>query len=168
MKPGERIKSEREAQKLERKELAAKAGIPYPTLAGIENGDQSGSTKMHAIAAALGVSASWLETGRGRKLGVSEPSEKSQYSTLDADKLQASIQFLDEVFQAHGKAFVPSEKSLLIAAVYDELLRNPSPNWVALSIKYGRLAGGEDERKDEVGSAGKDDQGRARRRARKA
>ncbi len=67
MKIGERIRAEREAQGIERKDLAALTGLPYPTLAGIENGDQASSTKLHAIAAALRASPKWLETGRGPK-----------------------------------------------------------------------------------------------------
>lgn len=67
MKIGERIRAEREAQKLERKDICAATQIPYPTLAGIENGDQASSTRLHAIAAVLRVSPRWLETGRGPK-----------------------------------------------------------------------------------------------------
>lgn len=70
---GDRIKAEREGRNLTRKDLAALAGVPYPTLAGIENSDQSSSTKLHDIARALGVSPKWLETGRGPK-AASAPS----------------------------------------------------------------------------------------------
>lgn len=72
MSIGTRIREEREAQKIKRPELAKRAGIPYPTLAGIENGDQTTSTKIHAIAEALGVKPRWLETGEGPKHGVGE------------------------------------------------------------------------------------------------
>lgn len=64
---GDRIKAERAAQDIERKDLAALCKIPYPTLAGIENGDQASSTRLHAIAAALRVNIGWLETGKGPK-----------------------------------------------------------------------------------------------------
>gem|GEM_PF-6328077 len=40
-------------------------GIPYPTLAGIENGDQKGSTRLHVIAAKLAVNVHYLESGKG-------------------------------------------------------------------------------------------------------
>lgn len=76
MSVGERIKAERLSRKpvLERKELAALSGVPYPTLAGIENGDQASTTRLHAIAHALGVNPQWLETGAGPKYpGTARP-----------------------------------------------------------------------------------------------
>lgn len=65
MTVGDRIVQARKARDLTRGELAKRAGIPYPTLAGIENGDQGATTRLHAIAEALGVHARWLESGRG-------------------------------------------------------------------------------------------------------
>lgn len=63
---GTRIRQARKAQdNMSRTELARRTNIPYPTLAGIENGDQGSSTRLHAIAEALGVTVSWLETGKG-------------------------------------------------------------------------------------------------------
>lgn len=66
---GERIKEARQRAGLTRAEVAAKAGIAYPTLAGIENGDQRGTTRLPAIASALGVSSEWLLTGKGALAG---------------------------------------------------------------------------------------------------
>lgn len=62
---GGRIKAEREAQGISRKDLAARCKIPYPTLAGIENADQESTTRLHVIADSLGVNVAWLETGKG-------------------------------------------------------------------------------------------------------
>lgn len=164
---GDRVRRVREAQKISRKDLATYAGIGVSTLSDLELGLSESTTKLHRIAEKLGVSAQWLESGRGAK-AVSAGSEKSQPAGLDAGTLQQSIKFLDDVFLAAGKAFVPSSHTHLIAAVYSELQAESSPNLVALSIKYGKLVGGESERKVEAGSTGKNDQGRARRRAGKA
>lgn len=62
---GERIRATRERAGLSRAELATRAGIAYSTLAGIENGDQRGATRLPAIAAALSVNADWLLNGKG-------------------------------------------------------------------------------------------------------
>lgn len=51
---------------MKRTELSEAADIKYPTLSGLENGDQHESTKLPAIAKALGVSPHWLQTGKGR------------------------------------------------------------------------------------------------------
>lgn len=65
MTVGSRIKTAREAKGMSRPELAERAGIKYPTLAGLENGDQQSSTQLPIIAEVLGVRAEWLRTGSG-------------------------------------------------------------------------------------------------------
>lgn len=62
---GERIKEARRIRGLSRPQLAEAAKIKYPTLAGIENNDQAGTTQLPQIAEALRVSAKWLQTGKG-------------------------------------------------------------------------------------------------------
>lgn len=42
--------------------------MSYATLAGIENGDQNTTTRLHRLAAVLGVSPDWLDSGAGNKL----------------------------------------------------------------------------------------------------
>ena len=49
------------------KELAAKVGIKQPTLSELETGESAGTTNVASLAAALGVSALWLETGKGER-----------------------------------------------------------------------------------------------------
>jgi len=66
MKIGDRIKQARKLRGLNRTKLAKLIGMPYPTLAGIENGDQGGSTKLASISKALRVRPEWLETGNGQ------------------------------------------------------------------------------------------------------
>jgi transcriptional regulator with XRE-family HTH domain len=62
---GARIRTRREEKKFDRGAFAKLVGIPYSTLAEIENGKQKTSTKLHKIAAQLGVNIEWLETGQG-------------------------------------------------------------------------------------------------------
>ncbi len=90
---GKRIRRERQEQKLSRQALADLVPIPYPTLAGIENDDQLGSTRLHAIAAALGVSARWLETGRGLK-DAKKTSRESQPLILDPSIMAEALALL--------------------------------------------------------------------------
>lgn len=65
---GERIKEARKLRNMSRPALAEKTGIPYPTLAGLENGDQASSTELPVIAHVLEVHAYWLQTGKGPML----------------------------------------------------------------------------------------------------
>lgn len=64
---GDRIKEARKLRGMSRPQLAEAANIKYPTLAGIENNDQAGTTQLPQIADALGVSIRWLQTGKGQK-----------------------------------------------------------------------------------------------------
>lgn len=64
---GSRLRQEREAQGIDRKAFAKATGIGYSTIAELERGGMQTSTKLRVIAEALGVSLSWLETGKGPK-----------------------------------------------------------------------------------------------------
>lgn len=82
---GQRIKARRAELGISRPKLAQLTGIPYSTLAGIESGDQQGSTELHKIARALDCTTDYLATGRvqtreqaagyvaGAPLSVNEP-----------------------------------------------------------------------------------------------
>ncbi|WP_242876748.1 XRE family transcriptional regulator [Stenotrophomonas maltophilia] len=83
-KIGERIKAARERLGLSRSALADQAGIAYPTLAGIENGDQRGTTKLPAIATALNVDATWLLTGKGSMQPPQAPDPSDSWSDVPA------------------------------------------------------------------------------------
>jgi len=65
---GERIRAEREREKISRAALAKAAGIAVSTLSDLENGRSYGTTALHRIAKFLGVRAEYLETGIGPKL----------------------------------------------------------------------------------------------------
>ncbi len=67
---GERIKQARALRGLSRPQLAEAAKVKYPTLAGIENNDQTGTTQLPQIAEALGVTIRWLQTGKGPRDAV--------------------------------------------------------------------------------------------------
>lgn len=82
MSVGKRIKEAREAKGLSRPQLADLTGIKYPTLAGIENGDQGSSTQIPVIADVLGVNPLWLSTGRGPKNLSALPESPRQSSHL--------------------------------------------------------------------------------------
>jgi transcriptional regulator with XRE-family HTH domain len=95
---GERIRKERDVQGISRPQLAKLTGIPYPTLSGIESGDQGSTTRLHQIADALGVRPKWLETGEGPKHGVAEaiPRYSSQDVRPDFEKLGLAVHVLRE------------------------------------------------------------------------
>ncbi len=64
---GDRIRAEREAQGIDRADLAAYAGIAKTTLSDLERGSSKSTTTLHRIADRLKVTTKWLETGRGAK-----------------------------------------------------------------------------------------------------
>jgi len=64
---GARIRAERETQQISRSELAKAAGIAVSTLSDLELGESKSTSALHKIAARLGVSPHWLETGKGPK-----------------------------------------------------------------------------------------------------
>lgn len=65
MSIGSRIKEARRAAKLTQKALAQKVGMAQASLSELETGESQGTTMIGSFAAVLGVSALWLETGKG-------------------------------------------------------------------------------------------------------
>ncbi|MCA8017766.1 XRE family transcriptional regulator [Burkholderia metallica] len=64
---GSRVKDARLAAKLSQEALARQVGVSQGLIGQIESGKNQGSKYIAAIARALGVSADWLETGKGRR-----------------------------------------------------------------------------------------------------
>jgi transcriptional regulator with XRE-family HTH domain len=62
---GERIKSRRLQLRLSQAKLATLSGLAQSTISDLERGMHQGTTNVASLAAALKVSALWLETGRG-------------------------------------------------------------------------------------------------------
>ncbi|QNH21223.1 hypothetical protein HEP73_02135 [Xanthomonas sp. GW] len=119
---GDRIVEAREAKGMSRPDLARLAKVKYPTLAGLENGDQVTSTQLPALAAVLGVTALWLATGKEpRYADASEPDDPAELGTpagLDLRLLSRTHAFLaaDHPYDLadHGDA-------ALFASAYDWL-----------------------------------------------
>lgn len=70
MSIGSRIKEARKQAKLSQSALAQKVGMSQSALSELETGESSGTTLLASLAAALGVNALWLETGKGPALGT--------------------------------------------------------------------------------------------------
>lgn len=64
----ERLKRAREDKHLTQPELAARAGVSQGTIGNIEAGLRKNPRELLAIAAALGVEAEWLKSGKGPSL----------------------------------------------------------------------------------------------------
>lgn len=67
MSIGKRVREARLEANLTQKALAIKSGIKQPTISSLESGESQSSGSLAQMAAALGVNALWLETGKGPK-----------------------------------------------------------------------------------------------------
>jgi transcriptional regulator with XRE-family HTH domain len=123
---GQRIVKAREALGWKRPKLAEEAGVPYPTLAGLENGDQQSSTHIPAIAAATGVSALWLATGRGA-MKPTGGDVASQSARPDPAIIIQTLDFLEKAFGAIDKKFVLRQEADLFADAYEWLAEDDRP-----------------------------------------
>lgn len=110
---------------MSRPKLAKASGVPYPTLAGIENDDQGSSTRLHAIAKALRARVEYLETGRGQwDADIADASVRIARSTaIDGDILRQAIVNAEQWISAHGIAnrITPADRAEVIMATYDGL-----------------------------------------------
>lgn len=124
--------------------------------------------------AMTGVSLDWLNDGEGQ-MKMAQRAETyrvaeaalpypSQPGGLDADKLSTSIRFLEMQFSLWGREFIATERTMLIAAVYDRLTAAESPNLVELGQWLADQLKAEDESnvgQGKTGSAGEHDRKRA-------
>lgn len=104
---GARIREARKAKGISRPALARTSGIPYPTLAGIENGDQGSSTQLDVIADALDVRVEWLRTGQGR-MAKERHAADDQWPDILAYRQAASLgdgAVPDEYAETHSLKF---------------------------------------------------------------
>lgn len=167
---GERIKQARADRQMSRTELARVTSIPYPTLAGIENGDQDSTTRLHVIAKALGVRAEWLETGKGAK-DAAEPAQHhvSQAVRLDPQMIADTAWALRTAYEAAGRTYNIEEEPERFVEMYlarMQMTEVPTPNNLArLVLKAAGVAQrGDDggERGDSAATAGSSKKGVSR------
>jgi transcriptional regulator with XRE-family HTH domain len=67
---GQRIKAARQEIPLTQTELGTKVGLRQSTISELEKGDSAGTAYLASIASVLGLSALWLETGKGPKYPI--------------------------------------------------------------------------------------------------
>lgn len=152
---GQRIVKAREALDWKRPKLAEEAGVPYPTLAGLENGDQQSSTWIPAIAAATGVSALWLASGKGA-MKLAQGSFASQSVRPDPEIIVETLDFLEKAFGALNKEFELRQEADLFADAYEWCAEDDRPvdqrnlaDFAAWRKKHmAGKAGGGDENED--------------------
>jgi transcriptional regulator with XRE-family HTH domain len=74
---GTRLRAERQIQKVTRRALSEVSGIPYSTIADIENGNQDSSTRLHDLCRAFPkpLRVAWLADGSGAKYAPRETAD---------------------------------------------------------------------------------------------
>lgn len=126
---GNRIKEARKARNMSRPQLSTATGIPYPTLAGIENGDQDSTTQLDVIANALGARVEWLRTGRGAMDAPSKPQDSEDWPDIRAYRQAAAL----------GDGAVPDEYAETHALKFRaQSLQRKRLNPDRMGIVYGR------------------------------
>lgn len=101
MSIGERVRKARQEKRMTQTELASRTGIRQATLSELENGDSKSTSYIASIAAALDVSALWLETGRGPQQRSADDAES------DIDQVIQLMQLFRDSTAA-GRSFILS------------------------------------------------------------
>lgn len=166
---GERIVKARGLKGWNRPKLAEETGVPYPTLAGLENGDQQTSSWIPAIAAATGVSALWLASGKGEMAVSVSASQPLQW---DPDTVRAAHELIRGVYEDEGKVYDIELEPDLFIATYQRLVAlrdRPSLANVATIVRdidRLRAESGEDEQGGRDERAGVASAAKGKKRAR--
>ena len=94
---GQRLKQVRKELGLTQIELAARVGLKQSTLSDLELGKSAGTTNLAVVANAIGVSALWLETGRGERAPPKEFSQdRLTIETPEEMRLLTAFRLADE------------------------------------------------------------------------
>lgn len=78
-----------------------------------------------------------IEDAMGKPHGSMDRPPQSQQLTPDLTTIHLALDFLEEMFEARGKAWDRKRYPLLLAAVVEDLMRPVAPSVVQLSVKYG-------------------------------
>lgn len=118
---------------MDRRELARRSGVAYSTIAGIESGAQKRTTALVSLASTLGVTAEWLETGRGvRNSQQTTLGPGPQTARLDIAILVRAVKFMQRMAAMHGATFDPLRDADLLVHAYEiearEDAQTPSDN----------------------------------------
>lgn len=167
---GQRIKQARNDRRISRVELARLTGIPYPTLAGIENGDQDSTTRLHVIAKSLGVRVEWLESGKGIKEASETTSDNvSQAVRLDPQMIADTAWALRTAYEAAGRVYSIEDEPERFVEMYlarMQMTDDATPNNLAtLVLKAAGVAqkgNGSGERGDSSEASGPSKKGVSR------
>lgn len=86
----DRLKTARKEAGLSQQELSKAAGIKQPVISDLERGKQQGSSHLTKLAAALGVNAVWLDSGKGPKLSGAKALDDLGASPVSQELLDLS------------------------------------------------------------------------------
>ncbi len=89
------MKARRKELNMSQKELAEKSNITQPTISALERGTSQSSGSLASIAAALDVSALWLETGLGEKDVPAPASFKRVFASGKEPEREFEIRLLE-------------------------------------------------------------------------
>lgn len=109
-------------------ELARLAGIPYTTVRQYIRGETDmPSEKLVALAAAAGVSISWLASGKETAAGGDVPFN----AQLAHDLLRMLTQFEHAYFRGE-RLLPPDQHARAFVQIYEEAIRHPPEQWLGV------------------------------------
>lgn len=137
---GERIKTRRKEIGMSVEALARAAGIGASTIYDLQRGDMRTTTRLHHVAAALGVTVAWLESGRGPRLtaaSVASGEARAPYTvhgmlmTPEAARVAQEWEKLDEPMRTQVALIIES----LVATQIRAARRKPAGATAAKDLR---------------------------------
>lgn len=96
-----------------------------------------------------------IEAAMGKAHGSMDRPPQSHQLKPDLTTIHLALDFLEEMFEARGKAWDRKRYPLLLAAVVEDLMRPAPPSVVQLSVKYGgAIDDGHDWQGEQASGAG--------------
>lgn len=120
MSTGARIIEARTEKGWDRAALVKESGVPYSTLAGLEDEHQKTSTATPKLAVALGVNALWLAEGKGPKYLTQQESQPVRW---DYQKLSLAHRLLRTTYSDAKKVYSVEKEPEALIELYEKLIK---------------------------------------------
>lgn len=125
MSTGERVKLARKECGISQSELGRRTGLTQPTISDLERGRNASSTELIAIAAALGVNAVWLSTGKGSRHAPDLLQPVPLDRRINSHLVIACSHAVSAYLQRHGMTIDEDDRLRMLCRLYEQFVDTP-------------------------------------------
>jgi transcriptional regulator with XRE-family HTH domain len=125
MSVGQRLKDARKARKLTQERLSKMTGVSQSTISDVERGRNASTKELPTLAAALGVSALWIATGRGPRHDSAPVRPLAPQRQINTELMVQAMRAVTAYQQQIGSRLDDERLLRLACRVYEQHIDTP-------------------------------------------